>query len=537
MQLCASWATILLLGMAVPADPPGEFQLVAFAHAAPAAHEWRKLAEALAAKPLATQQAWLDRGPLAKALADLPKSDEQGRAETEEQIGQARSQLADGKALSAEQFEELLVLRGRLEQAAIERLARSYRIATYNAYHGDRTEYDRRRQAWENVLSAWRLAGSRPEQRLALIGWLRSAEETSGGELPETPQFATRTAVAAAPPAQPREVTPAPPARQEHKVLRPPTDMAPSPAPQLANRLDASRRPTRPPASRGAKGPRETLPAPQPNSIARRGTAAAPKVSKPSNNATAQRRVVAPRQPSAKTSADESLVDRSTASTGPARAASPRSNPRVTAPPAPGVAPHEVQRQSPSDLALQPKQPRETIPTGPALPAMEPRAAKSPARELRIAELPDRELLATVQEPSEQARDGAEDVQINVGELAVRIGGFNFALASLESQLAERGRWRAEQIEPVVQKLADLNQLRGMLGEYRQVAGDTASKSMPQLEPLNPVVTVVASRISTARADTVRSASAEAGPREVAELERLESLSERLATLLGGEEQ
>ena len=319
-------------------------------------------------------------------------------------------------------------------------------------------------------------------------------------------------------------------------MLRPPTDMAPSPAPQLANRLDASRRPTRPPASRGAKWPREAQPAPQPNSIARRGTAAAPQVRKPTNDATAQRRVASPRQPSAETSVNERLADRSAASAGPAQAASPRSNPRVTAPPAPGVAPHEVQRQSPSDLALQKRQTRETIPTGPALPAMEPRSAKSPARELRIAELPDRELLATVQEPAEQARDGVEDVQINVGELAVRIGGFNFALAALESQLAERGRWRADQIEPVVQKLADLSQLRGMLAEYRQVAGNPASQSMAQLEPLNPVVTIVASRISTARADTVRSASAEAGPREVAELERLESLSERLATLLGGEE-
>jgi hypothetical protein len=149
-----------------------------------------------------------------------------------------------------------------------------------------------------------------------------------------------------------------------------------------------------------------------------------------------------------------------------------------------------------------------------------------PPGELRIASAPDHAALATV--------DGdpvTPPVQVNLEELSVRIVGYNFALAALEARLADRRGWSAAELEPVVQQLAELGQLRSMLAGYREFVVETAQVRLGQLEPLQPVVTSVAARISSARADLINAASADAGPAEAAELARLESLSRRLAYL------
>jgi hypothetical protein len=130
---------------------------------------------------------------------------------------------------------------------------------------------------------------------------------------------------------------------------------------------------------------------------------------------------------------------------------------------------------------------------------------------------------------------GTRPVQINLEELSVRIVGYNFALAALEARLADRSRWSAAQLEPVVQQLAELGQLRSMLAGYREFVVETAPVRLGQLEPLGPVVTSVAARISSARADLINAASAHASPAEAAELARLESLSQRLAYLAEGD--
>lgn len=539
MQLCASWAAILLLGLAAPAAETEEFVLVAFLQSEPAAHEWRPLAVKLAAENLAAQQTWLERGPLSAALADLPASDEQHRAETERQIGAARAQLTEQRPLSPEQFEDLLVLRGRLEQASIERLARAYRIATYNSYHGDRAEYDRRRQAWESVLSAWRLAGSRPDQRQTLIAWLRAASEA--GALPATPRFVTAAEAATAkPPAgdpavaeQPAPAPSGPVATAPERVTAPRRDATPPPAalaPASPSKI------ARQPAQIAAPGGADL--AESPSSAAGRAPAASPRRSTPTpqngyapSRVTARRPVAAPRpsvdKPSASTTpaADAPRVARRAPASAP-----PKSSPRIAAPAGPGLGAHDV-RPAGRELELAPR--REHVPQHARVAEHGPRRTQTPAWEPRISRAAEHERLATVDaETAETAEDAA---QINLSELSVRIGGFNFALAALESRLGDRGPWSADQLEPLVQQLDELNQLRSMLAEYRAVANESEA-AMRRLEPLEPVVTVVAARISKARADTVNRASAEAGPREEAELARLEGLSERLARLVGGEQ-
>ena len=117
-----------------------------------------------------------------------------------------------------------------------------------------------------------------------------------------------------------------------------------------------------------------------------------------------------------------------------------------------------------------------------------------PRGELRIASAPDHAALATV-----DSDVGARPVQINLEELSVRIVGYNFALAALEARLTDQSRWSAAELEPVVQQLAELGQLRSMLAGYREFVVQTAPVRLGQLEPLRPVVTSVAARISSAR--------------------------------------
>ena len=85
------------------------------------------------------------------------------------------------------------VQRDQSEMAAVEQLAREYRIVVYRTFRQRRVEHNRRRRAWDRVLALWRAAGSPPDQRPKLIGWLRSAKRSSSpgvvGLLPADPEF------------------------------------------------------------------------------------------------------------------------------------------------------------------------------------------------------------------------------------------------------------------------------------------------------------------------------------------------------------
>jgi hypothetical protein len=55
--------------------------------------------------------------------------------------------------------------------------ARQYRIETYNAYRANRAELDLHRALWDEARSRWRAAGSRNENRAALVTWLDAATD------------------------------------------------------------------------------------------------------------------------------------------------------------------------------------------------------------------------------------------------------------------------------------------------------------------------------------------------------------------------
>ena len=75
----------------------------------------------------------------------------------------------------------------------VERLAVDYRIAIYSAYRTDRQQYDRCREAWAEVHSAWVASGQREADLTAMATWLRTsidqAKARSGAAPPAAPAF------------------------------------------------------------------------------------------------------------------------------------------------------------------------------------------------------------------------------------------------------------------------------------------------------------------------------------------------------------
>ena len=111
-----------------------------------------------------------------------------------------------GKRLSDVGLFELLAATAALEDQAVERLARRYRLAIYEAFRGDRPQYDRRLQAWQRVQAAWIEAGAHAHERPLLIDWLTGSfsrfEAGSFAKLPARPVFGRALTDALAPAAE-----------------------------------------------------------------------------------------------------------------------------------------------------------------------------------------------------------------------------------------------------------------------------------------------------------------------------------------------
>jgi hypothetical protein len=150
---------------------------------------------------------------------------------------------------SAAAQEIQVLLRSKQRQTLpeeIERLARDFRIQVYNSFRANRPEYDRRRQAWEDVQAKWREAGAKDEDVALLAEWLRAATDSSVGTgvsaLPSTPAFGSPPVTASGPEVQPLAPQPAappladappqvPPATEPTAPQRTPLEPAPLPPP------------------------------------------------------------------------------------------------------------------------------------------------------------------------------------------------------------------------------------------------------------------------------------------------------------------
>jgi len=122
--------------------------------------------------------------------------------------------VRDGKKLSDDGLNTLLDDAAAMQHQAVERLARRYRIAVYEAFRTQRYEYERFTEAWRRVEMLWQTAGSPADEQGKLIAWLsesiRRFETGKIGSLPAKPRFgvaAVETAVAARPPVVEAPVT------------------------------------------------------------------------------------------------------------------------------------------------------------------------------------------------------------------------------------------------------------------------------------------------------------------------------------------
>ncbi len=142
-------------------------------------------------------------------------------------------QISQGKRVSPAEAEDLLRQTDRREKAAIEQLARRFRIQVYQTFRQRRGTFTRRRAAWNRVLAGWEAAGGSFEEQDRLIDWLRAAIRVSlpdsVGPLPAEPEF--------------KIVGLAPEAIVFHgptSPITPPTIAAPTPRTRLSDRNRAA---------------------------------------------------------------------------------------------------------------------------------------------------------------------------------------------------------------------------------------------------------------------------------------------------------
>ena len=145
-----------------------------------------------------------------------------------------------GRRLTRRGISHLVSLTEQREAAALARLARQFRLTTYEAFRTDRPEFDRRMKGLKKVVAAWQAAGTRPEDRPQMIAWLESAGDRIGKDrlalLPAIPAFGAAASLARLPSAA------------KLADAHPPVAAAPREAPAAAARRVAAQPPAIPPA-------------------------------------------------------------------------------------------------------------------------------------------------------------------------------------------------------------------------------------------------------------------------------------------------
>lgn len=99
-------------------------------------------------------------------------------AELERQRGRNREILslaAQGRELTQSGLLKLLAEVDRQEQEAIQKLRRDYAYSTAQAFHGNRTEFDKWSEAWRRIEQAWQQDGRPFDWQPRMIAWLGQA--------------------------------------------------------------------------------------------------------------------------------------------------------------------------------------------------------------------------------------------------------------------------------------------------------------------------------------------------------------------------
>jgi hypothetical protein len=113
-------------------------------------------------------------------------------------------------------------------------------------------------------------------------------------------------------------------------------------------------------------------------------------------------------------------------------------------------------------------------------------------------------------------------VRINIDEIAVRVAGFNLAMAALEQDLNREGPWNTGRLTPLVEDLAELATRHGDMRPYYQYVSAGEARRLGDLRSCVPAIRLAASRVLAVRK------SLDAGGHHLDEIERL---SRRLAEI------
>lgn len=162
--------------------------------------------------------------------------------------------IAAGRQLKTEGLVRLLDEVDRQERAAIHRLWRDFEFSTAQAFHGQRSEFEKRMDARRLVLKRWYDAGQPWQQQPALIRWLQAAVAQQQKDpqlaLPASPSFSSSGELSVEKMPEPAEATPAPTQPAPSRLA--PDKRAVASSPPAAVR-PAAPRSVRPTAARAAQ--------------------------------------------------------------------------------------------------------------------------------------------------------------------------------------------------------------------------------------------------------------------------------------------
>lgn len=445
-------------------------------------------------------------------------ADEAARRDARNRV--ALEKMAHQKTIPAETMARLLVVANEREQAAIEQLARQFRIRVYSTFRQDRAKFARRRAAWNRVHTLWEAGGKRFEEQDKLIDWLELATARSMPEsiapLPDDPHF-----------------TPA----LESPVL-PRTEA-------IAAAADST-----PPL----------LPWPAPNQTTNRRLDTTPFVPyQPDGTSHSFHRFGPvpgryPERESPEWTIDP--ADESGDHEPPAR----QSNlvvhvseplPEPMAPPVPNVSALAAgptvaggglrSAGPPPELPGQPEvvpQSSDRSPgAGPIVVTVRRRPLEEDSDAGASPALPDQPGEAPGGHPPSLPPDSSTqppEVQINVTELAAHINGYNLGLKAVEEELDKPQKWTARRLGPLVDRVKRLVVSRQDLATIRDVLSDEEKVLVGHLQRPRSIVAQLGSRIFEARTLASGPDFADTEDARRAELRHLDELSRALAAMAAG---
>jgi hypothetical protein len=128
---------------------------------------------------------------------------------------------------------------------------------------------------------------------------------------------------------------------------------------------------------------------------------------------------------------------------------------------------------------------------------------------------------------------GRSPVEVNVTDLAARIGGCNLLLRELEAELEQDRPWSGESLAPLLERLTSLLRQQDDLALIGELLPAEQQATLGRFTSPKPAISRLAGRIFEARTRAAGSDFSGTPAQRRAELDRLDALSRELAKLAG----